>query len=251
MTSTVAEHYANHLAPIYSWMVGDFDAACAQADAFYYEIGLPPGSSQLALDLGCGHGIHSIPLARRGYELVSIDSSGYLLKELESRAGGLAIRTACGDLADFPNHLGDGRAALIVCMGDTLTHLPSQEHVWKLIRDAASAMTPNGLLCVSLRDYATSELVGEERFILVRSDATRIHTGFLEYHGAVVHVYDILHHNSGSGWKSSVSSYQKIRLRPDDLIASAAANGFALFHRSVERGMIRLAFRYAQSQIAA
>ena len=58
MVNPVTEHYANHLAPIYAWMVGDFDIACSKADAFYAEIGLPAGNGRVAVDLGCGHGVH-------------------------------------------------------------------------------------------------------------------------------------------------------------------------------------------------
>jgi 2-polyprenyl-3-methyl-5-hydroxy-6-metoxy-1,4-benzoquinol methylase len=119
----------------------------------------PPGDGQLAIDLGCGHGVHSIPLARRGYQVACIDSSAHLIAELEGRAVGLPVQTVNGDLTEFPNYRHGQLAALIVCMGDTITHLPSEAHVWNLIRDASTAMTANGLLCFSLRDYASSDLM--------------------------------------------------------------------------------------------
>jgi hypothetical protein len=32
MTSTVADHYEGHLGPIYTWMVGDVEAALSRSD---------------------------------------------------------------------------------------------------------------------------------------------------------------------------------------------------------------------------
>lgn len=218
MTSSVDEHYANHLAPIYVWTVGDFDAACACADNFYADIGLPPnGDGLVAVDLGCGHGIHSVPLARRGYRVLALDTSSHLLAELNAVVGELPIKTIAADLTQFSDHLGSGSAALIACMGDTLTHLPSLDAIWKLIDDAARKLTPDGLLTFSFRDYSTHELVGTERFIPVRSDDRRIHTCFLDYRSDVVIVHDIIHTFVESALRSrALCKMDNHSSRPDD-----------------------------------
>ena len=241
MTSSVTEHYANHLAPIYSWMVGDFDAACTDADDFYSGIPLPNGDGLVAVDLGCGHGVHSIPLARRGYSVLALDTSRHLLGELEAKVGELSIRVIAADLIDFKNHLGSDTATVIACMGDTLTHLPSVEAVKKLICDSADTLSPVGWLTLSFRDYS-HELVGSERFIPVRSDNRRIHTCFLEYQPDTVIVHDIIHSLIGSAWQTSVSAYPKLRLRPETVIAFAESNGLTLVHRQTVRGMHYFAF---------
>lgn len=229
-------------------MVGDFDIACEQADVFFDEMGLSVGDGQIAVDLGCGHGVHSIPLARRGYRVTSVDNSTHLIAELKSRSVGLSIRSVNGDLTRFACYLDGQHAALIVCMGDTVTHLGSEADVENLIRDASTALTPNGLLCFSLRDYASKELVGVERFISVRSDESRIHTCFLEYQASTVHVHDILQHKTSSGWQSAVSSHPKLRLPPEFLITTATKNGFTPIHQSVHRGMIHFVFCLAGSR---
>ncbi|MFG6105374.1 class I SAM-dependent methyltransferase [Leptothoe sp. EHU-05/26/07-4] len=243
MSNPVTDHYENHLAPIYSWMVGDFEAACSAADDFYAEIDLPAGDGRIAVDLGCGHGVHSIPIARRGYRVICLDSSKQLLSELDSVTGDLPIQTVQADLTDFPAHLDTAATSLITCMGDTLTHLLSCDAVDQLIRDAARSLRPDGLFIISFRDYATHELTGSERFIPVRSDDRRIHTCFLEYREDAVLVHDIIHSLGDSTWHTSVSAYPKLRLHPDRVVTTAESSGLAVVHRSVNRGMLYLAFK--------
>ncbi|MGD1953131.1 MAG: class I SAM-dependent methyltransferase [Leptolyngbyaceae cyanobacterium] len=250
MTTSVADHYANHLAPIYSWMVGDFEAACKQADNFYTDLGLADGDGRIAADLGCGHGVHVVPLARRGYHVFAFDTSAHLLSELKAVVDNLPIKTIAADLTRFTDHLETERVSLVVCMGDTLPHLPSIDAVNALIRDAALKLVPDGLLIFSFRDYSTHELTGTDRFIPVRSDDHRIHTCFLEYRPDSVIVHDIVHSFIDSSWQTSVSAYSKLRLRPDSVIATAESHGFSLMHRTAIRGMVYLAFKLSTNAIA-
>ncbi|MBL8892808.1 MAG: class I SAM-dependent methyltransferase [Planctomycetaceae bacterium] len=242
MTSTVAEHYASHLAPIYSWMVGDFGAACAHASGFYDAISLPDGNGRTAIDLGCGHGVHAIPLGQRGYRVIAIDTSTRLLQDLRSNIDNLTVTTISADLMTFRDHI-DSEPSLIVCMGDTLTHLPSFDAVARLVEDAADVLSRDGLFVLSFRDYVSNELVGTRRFIRVRSDESRIHTCFLEYRVDTVVVHDIIYNCVDSVWQMSVGDYTKIRLEPSKLISHVESNGFSLVHNSTDRGMIYVVFK--------
>ena len=189
--------------------------------------------------------MHSIPLARRGYRLFSLDTSKQFLGELDAVAGDLPIQTIHADLTEFPVHLQAATVPLIVCMGDTLTHLPSIEAVNLLFRDAAQNLTHDGFLIVSFRDYATTELTGSDRFIPVRSDDQRIHTCFLDYRMDTVLVHDIVHSWIDSSWQTAVSAYPKLRLHPEQLIATAESCGLSLIHSSVVRGMLHFAFKHS------
>ena len=243
MTNNVEEHYETLLAPIYSWMVGDFQKACRESSALLDEFKLPHGNGQTAIDLGCGHGVHSVPLAERGYKVVGVDSSRRLLGELEGNRGALPIETRHADLVQVAEEWPDHSLALAACMGDTLTHLSTRSAVESVFHNVARSLQKAGLFMVPFRDYASSELTGTERFIPVRSDDARIHTCYLEYHRDKVMVHDLVHTHIEGNWKTEVSAYSKLRLKPVDMIELAESCGLSLVSRRPIRGMLYFLFR--------
>ena len=82
----VREHYDEHLGPIYEWMAGPFESACLPSSRLFERLGLQPGSSGVAVDLGCGHGLQALPLAKRGYRVIAVDSCPLPQGQLEARA---------------------------------------------------------------------------------------------------------------------------------------------------------------------
>ncbi len=198
---------------------------------------LAPGDG-LAIDLGAGFGMHAIPLARGGYDVVALDTSRELLDVLRANNAGLPIRAVEADLLDFRRHVSTA-ASLIVCLGDTLTHLESTDDVERLVRDVAAALRPGGRFVVTFRDY-TRPATGDGRFISVRSDANRIHTCFLEEQPDHMLVHDIVHERDGTTWRMHVSSYPKLRLAP---VAVAETLRYAGLEPTVApgaRGMVRI-----------
>lgn len=236
--TTVADHYKTHLAPVYLWMAGGFDAAVSRGEKEIEAI-FPNLSSEItAVDLGAGFGMHSIPLARCGCSVIAIDTSSLLLEELKNHAESLPIRAVEDDLLSFQRHL-DLKANLILCMGDTLTHLPDLESVRKLFSLAAESLGSGGQFITTFRDY-TSPLVGNGRFIPVKSDTDRILTCFLEYASDYVNVHDVLHERDGSTWQLRVSTYRKLRLSPEWVSETLQINGFSIRIEPGLGGMVRV-----------
>lgn len=242
--STVAEHYSNHLGSIYSWMVGDFDDACESTLRYFAEIDLKPIATGRAVDLGCGHGLQSIPLTKRGFRVTAIDNCGQLLDELTVNATGLPIEVVNDDLMNVSTHVTE-LVDVFVCMGDTITHLDSHDSVRRLICWISELLVADGLLCLSFRDYVTTELAGVDRFMPVRADDQRIHTCFLEYDSEHVKVHDIVHRRRDGGWETSTSAYRKLRILPGDVVQWASDKGLKVSHRTDRRGMVLLTFRRA------
>jgi hypothetical protein len=182
--------------------------------------------------------MHAIPAARLGFSVLAMDTCAFLLEELRARAGTLPIQVEQSDLLSFPQYL-PGKPELVLCMGDTLTHLPDEASVTRLVEAVSAEISGGGRFVISLRDY-TTPLNGEQRFIPVRSEENRILTCFLEYTDSHVGVHDILHQPEGTQWKLTVSSYRKIRLSLDWLAALLRENGFTVFREVATSGMIRL-----------
>src|SRR5215208_5303466 len=222
--TTAAEHYERHLAPVYLWMAGGSDVALQAGDVEIEALGLPLARGDVVLDLGAGFGMHAIPLARRGARVTAIDSSREFVRSLTELGAGLPVRAIRDDLMSFQTHIA-GAPSAILCMGDTITHLPNFSAVENLVEKTSIELPSGGMFVISFRDYSVP-LTGDERFILVRGDETRLLTCYLEYEAEVVRVHDILHERTSSGWRSRVSHYPKLRLPPERLIRSLESHGF-------------------------
>ena len=109
--------------------------------------------------------MHTVPLARAGWRVLAIDSSPALLRQLAEFVESLAVDAHCDDLLRFAEYLETNeRADLILCMGDTLTHLESLDAVAALSRSVAARLEPAGRFVATFRDY-TRLPSGDARFI--------------------------------------------------------------------------------------
>ena len=222
---SVQSHYDNHLAAFYAWMTGNFDTKQKEQETYFTSKHIAPAGNGVALDLGAGHGLQTVSLANLGFSVFAVDFNQHLLSELNARTKGLPVRTILANLANTAQYTMD--AELIVCMGDTLTHLDSVEQVTTLIGEWYKMLSPKGKLVLSFRDL-TQELVQEERFIPVRAEDDRIHSCFLEYFPGYVKVFDILLEKQQGQWIQKVSSYRKLRLGIEQVKMMLTAAGFAV-----------------------
>ena len=234
--ASVAEHYASHLAPVYLWMAGGFERAVETGRADLEALPIDLAACGAALDLGAGFGMHAIPLAQRGCRVTALDTSRLLLDELRQRSPGLSVRAVEANLLDLEQYTPEP-LPLMLCMGDTLTHLERDQDVDVLFRAASRNLAPGGHLVLTFRDYERLPQ-GPARFLLVRSDTERLLTCFLEEDGPRVVVHDILHERGAAGWDMRVSAYRKLRLAPAAVTARLQAAGLAATVSAGPRGMV-------------
>jgi SAM-dependent methyltransferase len=233
--ATVVSHYETHLAPIYAWMAGGVEHAVALGANDVAEFLPGPG---YAIDLGAGFGMHAIPLARSGYRVLAVDTSEHLLAQLRQQWPGPEVETVVADLLDFTPHIRQ-KAHLVLCMGDTLTHLQAEEQVATLMHRVSDALRPGGHFIATFRDYRRLPS-DTHRFIPVRSDAQRILTCFVEEAGEHALVHDVLHERKDDNWTMKVSSYRKLRLSPEVVVDAAHAAGLNCQIQQGPRGMVTL-----------
>ena len=186
----VKNHYDTHLGDFYSWMIGDFETKQNEHQQFLEENNVVPTSTKIALDLGAGNGIQSVSLAKLAFEVKAIDFNKQLLAELGTNRQNLPIEIIEGDIRFVKNYAAP-KPELIICWGDTLAHLENFAEIERLISDCAEILADNGKLILSFRDYSNA-LVGDERFIAVKNDDTKILTCILDYEESKVRVTDLL-----------------------------------------------------------
>ncbi|MCU0443258.1 MAG: class I SAM-dependent methyltransferase [Bacteroidia bacterium] len=227
------EHYDKHLGNFYSWMTGDFHIKANEFKSLLTDNFVRPTSNKIAIDLGAGHGLQSIPLAELGFQVLAVDFNQQLLDELNVNAKNLHITIINDDIknveifADTPE--------LIICCGDTLSHLDNKNEVKTFIENSVKTLEKNGKIILSFRDYS-NKLTGIDRFIPVKSDDNKILTCILDYEDEFVYVTDLLHERIDDVWQQKVSTYKKVRLLASEVIEQLEANGMIInFNQIVNR----------------
>ncbi|MFE0424052.1 class I SAM-dependent methyltransferase [Streptomyces sp. NPDC058953] len=247
--TTAVDHYDRFLAEHYTWMLGgDLHSLAAVQRTQLSEWGVVPGpAGSLAVDLGCGPGHTSLALAGLGFDpVLAVDLSRPLLGELAGHASDLpAVRPVRADvrtvLADLVR---PGSAGAIVCLGDTLTHLPARGDVAALFADVTAALAPEGIAVFAYRDL-TVPLTGTDRFLPVHSTEDRIMTCFLEYpdddNDYTVLVHDLVHTRDrpGGSWNLGSHSYRKLRLDHAWVLEQLRLAGLHVTHEQTGPGGMR------------
>jgi SAM-dependent methyltransferase len=99
------------------------------------------------LELGCGTGRVALHLARRGHEVVGLDSDAELLAVLAERGAGLPVSTLEADARSFEL---ESPAALALAPTHLLQLLAGAGERAESLRCIAAALRPGGLLAVSI-----------------------------------------------------------------------------------------------------
>ncbi len=122
----------------------DTPAQCAFIEQ---ALALAPGSR--VLDLGCGHGRHSLELARRGHHCVGIDLvPGFIdCARASAAAEGLACDFMLGDLRAFESAAPFDGA---VCLFDAFGFHDDADHA-RILANTLAALHPGGRLLLDVR----------------------------------------------------------------------------------------------------
>lgn len=164
----------------------------------------------------------------------AVDFNSQLLSELNLRKHGLPIEIINDDIKAVLQYK-IIEPELIVCCGDTLSHLDSLAEIEQLIKDIFITLKMDGKVVLTFRDYSR-ELEGTSRFIHVKSDPERILTCFLEYFPNKVRVTDILYEQENGQWKQKISSYEKVIISQDIIHNMLKETGFeAVINETLNR----------------
>jgi SAM-dependent methyltransferase len=199
--------------------------SAAQAEGAARLAGCRPGA--LILDAGCGNGRHAVPLARAGYKVVGLDSSGPLLTAARRAVrGARRPRFVRGSYARLPFEPGSFDA--VMCLGTALGYL-GEEADRAALREFRRVLGPRGRLVIETLHLGEigERLREHEERLLASAAVLRFHRRFDRRRG-VMHETQRLEDGTGDG---SPRSYELRVYGEHDLHRMLENAGFALIGR--------------------
>ena len=167
------------------------EASAQQVDFVVSALALAPPAR--ILDLCCGHGRHSVELARRGFEVVGLDLSAYHIELAEQAAGdaGVSVTFIEDDMRNLPVA---PPFDAVLNMFTAFGYLESDAQDAKVIARVADALKPGGRFFIdvnnisrTLRQFQPVAVTRvDDGTLLVEERAYIADAGRLETHWTVV-----------------------------------------------------------------
>jgi ubiquinone/menaquinone biosynthesis C-methylase UbiE len=106
--------------------------------------------TQRILDLGCGYGRFTIPLAKLGYNIEGIDITPLLIKKAKatSQREKLSIRFKVGDMRSLPYK--NEKFDAIICMWSVFIELYKVNDQVKAVKEMLRALADNGFALIEM-----------------------------------------------------------------------------------------------------
>jgi len=138
------------LAPMFDVMT-DWDARLAAEGPFLKSV-LDEAGARRVLDVACGSGGHALWLARQGYEVTGVDVSPVMiaLAQQKAAADGLGVPFVVSDLANLQ---ASAVYDAVLCLGNSLPHLLTQDDLVAALRGMAGVLRPGGALVLQNLNY--------------------------------------------------------------------------------------------------
>lgn len=107
------------------------------------------------LDTACGTGRHAIALAQQGYEVVGTDLSPKMIARAKQNAAqaGVQVRFETAALGEQTALFGGGSVDAILCLGNSLPHLLTEDDVLRALADFYRLLRPSGIVLIQNRNF--------------------------------------------------------------------------------------------------
>jgi SAM-dependent methyltransferase len=138
----------------------------------------PPGP---VADLGCGPGAHALALARRGFDVVGVDSSPRMVEVARSQAAheGLHATFGLGDVSG-PLRFADGSLGGVLAIL-VVQHLPRPA---AFVDEIGRCLRPGGHLLITAPTRDTSSLTTQRLYWRLRATCYRRLPGLVTFYDA-------------------------------------------------------------------
>ncbi len=140
----------------------DYERFVDYYEEIFCKFGLQP---ELVLDLACGTGNITLPLARRGYDMIGIDFSVDMLNIARQKAieAGQNILFLNQDMTEFELY---GTVDAIVCALDGVNYLTEDGQLRQLFHLVENYLNPGGVIIFDVNTvYKLKHILGENTFV--------------------------------------------------------------------------------------
>jgi SAM-dependent methyltransferase len=153
------KQFYDDLASYYHLIFEDWDASMArQGDALTSligsELGQLPAGDVRVLDIACGIGTQSLPLAARGFRVVARDLSPAAVSRLQQEADTrqLVVNAAVADMRQVTATVSES-FDIVLAFDNSVPHLLNDDDLCIAFREFLKVLRPGGVFLCSVRDY--------------------------------------------------------------------------------------------------
>ncbi len=150
---------------MYDALSQDYDRFVNWAERLAYEmpfleriLGSVPsrqGKKLRVLDTACATGMHAIALAQQGYEVVGTDLSSKMVSQAKRNAdqAGVDVHFETAALGEQADRFGEESFDAVLCLGNSLPHLLTEEEVHRALVDFYRLLRPSGVVLIQNRNF--------------------------------------------------------------------------------------------------
>lgn len=145
----------------------DYEAWCNFYEACFAENGIAPKN---ILDLACGTGSITVPLAKRGYSMTGIDLSAEMLSLAQSKSdeAKVKLRLSEQNIALFQ---AGGSFDAVICSFDGINYLTSPKDVQSCFASVAETLSEDGIFIFDISTpYKYEHILADNAFVYEYDD---------------------------------------------------------------------------------
>lgn len=194
------------------------------------------GNAIRVLDTACGTGMHAIRLAKEGYTTAGTDLSPEMVKHAQANAREAGVnaffKTAgFGEITDKLHKSPLLPFDALLCLGNSLPHLPTPGAVRTALVDMAACLRPGGMLLLQNRNF---DLVMQEKQRWLGTQSHRegdnewLFLRFYDFEADGTITFNILrlHRGGTAPWQEEISSMKLLPLKKEIIIDLLRESGF-------------------------
>ncbi len=153
----------NDFAEVYDRLQdADYERFVDYYEAAFKRYGIQP---QLVLDLACGTGNITIPMSKRGYDMIGVDLSCEMLNIAREKAYDeeQSILFLNQDMTEFELY---GTVDAIVCALDGINYITDEKMLEKVFKLAENYLNPGGIMIFDINtEYKLSKILADNTFV--------------------------------------------------------------------------------------